>query len=879
MFIKQKCNCSSTAQQKRLLSSNVFSRKEKRGLSASSGFKFTKYVYRNHSFQNGKSRNAKISPKRGRLHDKHRLDRRLSVCPNSSGIPKIPSIYVAKQVLPIHGNAVRTKCSSKGVHEVIKTCNSVSARPGNSFDNILRRYSHNGSLCGNTKSPQTNNHLPSRIVGIPDKLRKVDVNSFSKDSVSRPINRLDTNVVHSARNKSPFNSQGLSTACQQTIPNYSRILPGIRPPRVLPTGSVVRSVALSPTSGTSNKFAETAVRLRPTHTSDSTGKVGLVMVDKQSTLVERESNTSSNCRYYDNFRCLQNGLGGLHGNPEDRRQVVPSGSPGSHQYSRAQGGIFCSKVLGERQDKQSDLFEIGQHYGRSLFEQHGRHTLSSTSSIDSRDMGMVRKETHISSRTAYPRRTQYDSRCRVPYYEGLERLETENSGDPPIDNRMSDRPLCISSVPSAGPVRQLEAGPKRSPHGCLHNQLEQRDCVRLSSVQSHSCSSSQSKSRDGDLGVSGSALVSTALVASLDRNVDRLPSVLGEQQGAPDGHVESGSLPPSIPRTQASRMESIRKQFTSAGLSSTAVELLSNSVKTSTAKSYNCSWSVWSRWCDKRQSNPILCPINEILTFLAEQYSEGKEYRTINVLRSAISSTHTHVDDKPVGQHPLVIRLMKGISISRPPQPRYKMTWDVKTVTEFLNNLGDNCSLSLKQLSQKLCMLMALSCPERSSIMATLDIRFMRHYPEGVKFAHTSYRKRSHNGALGESIYPKFSQCPRLCPVECLSIYLEKTRQWRPSSDNMQQLLFLALKKPHKPVSSATLSRWLKEVIHLSGIKGDIFKGHSVRAASTSAAKRAGLSIGTILSMADWTNRSTFNKFYYKPSLPVLFGTTVLSAS
>ena len=87
------------------------------------------------------------------------------------------------------------------------------------------------------------------------------------------------------------------------------------------------------------------------------------------------------------------------------------------------------------------------------------------------------------------------------------------------------------------------------------------------------------------------------------------------------------------------------------------------------------------------------------------------------------------------------------------------------------------------------------------------------------------------------------------------------------------------VKKPHRPVSSATLSRWLKEVIHLAGIKEDIFKGHSERGASTSAAKRAGLSIGTILSMADWTNTSTLNKFYFKPSFPVLFGTTVLSTS
>ena len=68
----------------------------------------------------------------------------------------------------------------------------------------------------------------------------------------------------------------------------------------------------------------------------------------------------------------------------------------------------------------------------------------------------------------------------------------------------------------------------------------------------------------------------------------------------------------------------------------------------------------------------------------------------------------------------------------------------------------------------------------------------------------------------------------------------------------------------------------LKEVIRQSGMK-NIFGGHSVRSASTSTAKKAGLSIDIILDMADWTSPSTFNLFYYKPTLPVSYGTSVLS--
>lgn len=217
---------------------------------------------------------------------------------------------------------------------------------------------------------------------------------------------------------------------------------------------------------------------------------------------------------------------------------------------------------------------------------------------------------------------------------------------------------------------------------------------------------------------------------------------------------------------------------------------------------------------------------------------------------------------------------MKGVSISRPPQPRYEHTWDVSVVTSYLAQLGENSELSMKQLSQKLCMLMALTCPERSSIMVSLNINYMRHYPEGVRFSHTSFRKRTHCGNLGESVYPKFID-RSLCPVACLKVYLERTKNWRHKNDD-KPLLFLSFKKPHKPVSPATLSRWLKEIIRQSGIES-IFKGHSVRGASTSAAKAAGLSIDTIISMADWTNKSTFNKFYYRPSLPVKYGTSVLS--
>ena len=83
-----------------------------------------------------------------------------------------------------------------------------------------------------------------------------------------------------------------------------------------------------------------------------------------------------------------------------------------------------------------------------------------------------------------------------------------------------------------------------------------------------------------------------------------------------------------------------------------------------------------------------------------------------------------NVDGTPVGQHPVITRLMKGIYNSRPPQPRYSSSWDVAKVTGHLRGMGPNPELSLKQLILKLVILMALVEASRSSELAALDLRF-----------------------------------------------------------------------------------------------------------------------------------------------------------
>ena len=118
----------------------------------------------------------------------------------------------------------------------------------------------------------------------------------------------------------------------------------------------------------------------------------------------------------------------------------------------------------------------------------------------------------------------------------------------------------------------------------------------------------------------------------------------------------------------------------------------------------------------EQSADPFSAPVNLFLEFLFEQFNRGKQYCTINTIRSAISMIQEEVDGTRVGQHPLISRFLKGVINSCPPAPRYSVTWDVDVVLSYLKSLPINSELSFQALSHKLGMLMALANADRSML-------------------------------------------------------------------------------------------------------------------------------------------------------------------
>ena len=422
-------------------------------------------------------------------------------------------------------------------------------------------------------------------------------------------------------------------------------------------------------------------------------------------------------------------------------------------------------------------------------------------------------------------------------------------------------------------ILQLEVGPSIRGRGCISAGLEDSERICQSTLVSDRTCTQQDKSPGGSSDIGGPSVEGPSMVPSSPGVAERLstahPSsgISASERGDPENPRNNSSV---------SRVASLRERYRDSQLSTEASDLMLASWRTKSSQSYESHFDKWTRWCSEWGRNPILGPIADVANFLAHLHEEGYQSRSLNAYRSAISSVHDTVDGVEVGKHPIISRLLKGAYHARPLFPRYTCTWDVQVVLRYFESLGPSTSLSLKLLTFKLVMLMALTRPSRSADLASLQLDRQHYKPEGVVFLPATLAKQSSQGRLlREFFFPSFPHNTTLCPVETLKLYERCTAALRPKDTNK---LFVAIKKSHQLVASCTIARWLKETLRLAGIDVSIFSGHSVRGASTSAAAGAGVTMNDIMQAADWSSESVFRRFYYRPSHDITYGRTVLSS-
>ena len=161
--------------------------------------------------------------------------------------------------------------------------------------------------------------------------------------------------------------------------------------------------------------------------------------------------------------------------------------------------------------------------------------------------------------------------------------------------------------------------------------------------------------------------------------------------------------------------------------------------------------------------------MNLFIDFLLEVYKLGRSYSTVNTYRSAISATIHSVTGRDLGSNHLVSRFMKGIYVAKPP---LTAAWDVSKVTDHLRTLVPLESLSFKDLSKKLVLLLALSSAERVQTLQALNINNMSIEETKIVFTVVQRLKTSRPGHNSLRVMiPKVLRNKSICPYTHLLHY------------------------------------------------------------------------------------------------------------
>ena len=311
-------------------------------------------------------------------------------------------------------------------------------------------------------------------------------------------------------------------------------------------------------------------------------------------------------------------------------------------------------------------------------------------------------------------------------------------------------------------------------------------------------------------------------------------------------------------------MPCIRSNFIAAGLQESTVEIIMSSWRDSIKEKYNIYLKKWIEYCGQNSINPFNTTTYDGLSFLTYMFQSGNGYSSINSARSALSALLPVSDGVSFGRQHLVSKFCRGVFQLRPSLPRYAFTWDIKQLFDYYRSLGENSSLKLKALTLKLSTILALLMSQRAQTIHSLNIEYMKKEPDKITFVFPTLLKNSRPGHHLKPIPIKSYQLDKkLCPVELINTYLDKTASIR----GEESKLMISFKKPHKRVTQKTISRWFKISLKLVGIDTDVFKGHSIRSAASIAAKIQGAQMTDILSIAGWSNEETFARYYNKDIL------------
>ena len=300
--------------------------------------------------------------------------------------------------------------------------------------------------------------------------------------------------------------------------------------------------------------------------------------------------------------------------------------------------------------------------------------------------------------------------------------------------------------------------------------------------------------------------------------------------------------------------ETLRKYYSSLGLSEEAAMIMSRGFREYTKEGYQPSYKRWISFAESRNIDSHTATINDLVDFFIQLFwtKNNPNYNRVLKARSALSSLFEGRKDN-IYNSPILTRLFKGFFNLAPTIRRPVFTWSPDKVLDVLEVWPDPEDLPILQLAAKTSALILFSTGCRKRELLGMDIRYMSTFPNKLEFDLQVFTKTySTVSTAPDLIKLQVVRNPNIasCPVLHLEVYLSRTKSIRSS-----QRVFISSISPYGAITNQRMAKWIKLVFRESGIVAPDEPAtflQSTRSAVSSALYAKGVPVDTILAHCKW---------------------------
>ena len=238
-----------------------------------------------------------------------------------------------------------------------------------------------------------------------------------------------------------------------------------------------------------------------------------------------------------------------------------------------------------------------------------------------------------------------------------------------------------------------------------------------------------------------SRLANTVLVCSSDINAICSSIANNSSEENTDSTTQCLQSSPTLPQTPVNWLSCVRETLQSQGITGEALNIIIDSWRVSTQKQYKTSVSAWLEYCKKQRIRIIAPSLPQLLDFLTIQSHKVWIQCFGNHQECPLFIYHhRRLQGR---EHPLISRFMSGFFNRKPTFPRYAEIWDSQIVLNNLKGYPDIKDMTLKQLTLKMTMIMALVTAQRTQTIKLLSIEGMQVKPGEYSFQINSLLKQT----------------------------------------------------------------------------------------------------------------------------------------